>query len=70
MSLSSSHLSIFSPALEMVGPSKRIVAGTIIHMFFAIGFLVIAGIAYLVHDWRKLSILVTLPGLLYLPYWW
>lgn len=57
-------------ALEMVGPSKRIVAGTVIHMFFAIGFLVIAGIAYHVHDWRKLDILVTLPGLLYLPYWW
>ncbi|XP_026679607.1 organic cation transporter protein-like [Diaphorina citri] len=57
-------------ALEMVGPSKRIIAGTVIHMFFSIGFLLIAGLAYFVHDWRHLDILVTLPGLIYLAYWW
>lgn len=57
-------------ALEMVGPSKRIVAGTIIQMFFSIGFLLIAALAYFVHDWRQLDVLVTLPGMLYLPYWW
>jgi hypothetical protein len=54
----------------MVGPSKRIIAGTVIHMFFSIGFLLIAGLAYFVHDWRHLDILVTLPGLIYLAYWW
>uniref|UniRef100_A0A8D8RIR3 Organic cation transporter protein n=1 Tax=Cacopsylla melanoneura TaxID=428564 RepID=A0A8D8RIR3_9HEMI len=57
-------------ALEMVGPSKRIIAGSLIHMFFSIGFMLIAALAYYVHDWRKLDFLVTVPGLAYLPYYW
>ncbi|KAL0280892.1 UNVERIFIED_CONTAM: hypothetical protein PYX00_002054 [Menopon gallinae] len=59
-------------AMEMVGPGKRLFAGTIVHMFFSIGFLLIAGLAYSLQDsWRMFQVTITLvPGLLFMSYWW
>lgn len=58
--------------MEMVGPGKRLFAGTIVHMFFSIGFLFIAGLAYLIQDsWRIFQVVVTLvPGVFFISYWW
>lgn len=59
-------------AMEMVGPGKRLFAGTIVHMFFSIGFLLIAGFAYAIQDsWRIFQVVITLvPGVLFISYWW
>ncbi|KAK6633937.1 hypothetical protein RUM44_004544 [Polyplax serrata] len=59
-------------AMEMVGPGKRLFAGTIVHMFFSIGFLLIAGFAYALQDnWRIFQVVITLvPGILFMSYWW
>lgn len=57
----------------MVGPSKRLYAGTFVHMFFSIGFLLIALIAYLTADysWRIFQVTITLiPGAFLMSYWW
>ncbi|EDW80822.1 uncharacterized protein Dwil_GK11735 [Drosophila willistoni] len=57
-------------ALEMVGPSYRLFAGTVMQMFFSIGFMLIPLFAYFIHDWRWLQIALTLPGLVFLCYYW
>lgn len=57
-------------AMEMVGPSKRLFAGIFVMMFFSVGFMLTAAFAYFVHDWRWLQIALTLPGLLFMCYYW
>ncbi|XP_037945827.1 organic cation transporter protein-like [Teleopsis dalmanni] len=57
-------------AMEMVGPSRRLFAGVACQMFFSVGFMLTAGFAYFIHDWRWLQIALTLPGLAFMCYHW
>ncbi|KAH8363040.1 hypothetical protein KR084_004647 [Drosophila pseudotakahashii] len=57
-------------AMEMVGPDKRLYAGIFVMMFFSLGFMLTAGFAYFVHDWRWLQIALTLPGVIFMCYYW
>lgn len=56
--------------LEMVGPKYRSFAGTLIMMFFSFGFVMTTGFAYFIRDWRQLQVALTLPGLIFMLYWW
>ncbi|KAF4523823.1 hypothetical protein B566_EDAN008058 [Ephemera danica] len=56
--------------MEMVGPTKRRFATIVMQMFFSFGYLLTAIIAYLVHEWRHLQLVLSLPGLFCLAYWW
>jgi MFS transporter, OCT family, solute carrier family 22 (organic cation transporter), member 4/5 len=56
--------------MEMVGPSKRFYAGVVVQYFFTMGFMLTSLFAYLITDWRQLQIALSLPGLLFLLYWW
>lgn len=56
--------------MEMVGPSKRFYAGVVVQYFFTLGYMLTALFAYLITDWRQLQIALSLPGLLFLLYWW
>ncbi|XP_055382787.1 organic cation transporter protein-like [Condylostylus longicornis] len=57
-------------AMEMVGPSYRLLAGVLYMTFFSFGFMLLAGFAYLIYDWRQLQIALTLPGAIFLCYYW
>ncbi|KAG7207391.1 hypothetical protein KM043_009046 [Ampulex compressa] len=57
-------------ALEMVGPKKRLVAGVGCQLFFTTGYILTAGFAYLVTDWRMLQVAITVPSIAFLLYWW
>lgn len=57
-------------AMEMVGPSMRLFAGVVAMMFFSVGFMLTAAFAYFITDWRWLQIALTLPGILFLCYYW
>uniref|UniRef100_A0A182N5I8 Major facilitator superfamily (MFS) profile domain-containing protein n=1 Tax=Anopheles dirus TaxID=7168 RepID=A0A182N5I8_9DIPT len=57
-------------AMEMVGPSDRLYAGVVCMMFFSVGYMLTAAFAYFIHGWRMLQIALTLPGILFLCYWW
>lgn len=56
--------------LEMVGPSKRPITGTVVQMFFSLGYMLVAVFAIYVKDWRYLQLALTLPGVLFFSYWW
>lgn len=57
-------------SIEMVGPKIRLYASEIIMTFFSLGYVSTAAFAYFIHDWRMLQIAISLPGILFLSYWW
>ncbi|XP_055853387.1 organic cation transporter protein-like [Episyrphus balteatus] len=57
-------------AMEMVGPTYRLFAGVVCMMFFSVGFMLTAAFAYFITDWRWLQIGLTLPGVLFMSYYW
>lgn len=62
--------SIIFSALEMVGPQKRLVAGVGCQLFFTSGYIMTAGFAYYIRDWRYLQIALTVPSIAFLLYYW
>ncbi|XP_055315841.1 organic cation transporter protein [Sitodiplosis mosellana] len=57
-------------AMEMVGHTYRLFAGVAVMMFFSFGFILTAGFAYVFPDWREFQIAITLPGLVFMCYYW
>ncbi|XP_072182317.1 organic cation transporter protein-like [Diadema setosum] len=56
----------FVVGAELVGPSKRPVAGIVTGMFFSIGYMLLALIAFFVRDWWLLQIIISVPSFLLL----
>lgn len=57
-------------AMEMVGPSRRLFAGVVSMMFFSFGYMLVGAFAYFIYEWRYLQIALTLPGVLFMFYYW
>lgn len=57
-------------AMEMVGPTRRLFAGVVSMMFFSFGYMLVGAFAYFIKDWRYLQIALTLPGVLFMVYYW
>lgn len=57
-------------AMEMVGPSSRLFAGVAVQMFFSFGYIALAGFSHFFADWREFQIAITLPGLVFMCYYW
>ena len=55
--------------MEMVGPKKRVVCGLVIELYFTVGELLVAGIAYWFRDWRTVVTVITVPVFCSLLYW-
>lgn len=57
-------INCFVLANELVGPSRRVLAGNVFWIYFSVGYGVLAGLAKLIPNWRILQFVVTLP---YIP---
>ena len=58
-------------AMEMVGPKYRVIAGTLCQYYYTFGFFVMALIAYFLnHNWQLLQIVLTVPTVVFVSYWW
>lgn len=55
---------------EWTGPKQRMLAGIITDYFFGFGYIMLAGVAYLIRDWRKLQLAISVPGFLFIFYIW
>ena len=62
-------MSSYVLVMEIVGRSARSFAGLAIAMFFSFGCALLAILAYLIREWRTLSLVSTLSGLLFLLLW-
>ena len=54
----------------MIGKSYRVLAGIGICYAFALGYVLLAGIAYISGNWVYTQIAISAPALLFLIYYW
>ncbi|XP_066300935.1 organic cation transporter protein-like isoform X1 [Branchiostoma lanceolatum] len=66
VSTSAVFLPAFVIGTELVAPSMRTWAATLIEVFFATGFMLLALLAYCVRDWRTLQLVITLPNAVFI----
>ncbi|XP_044266487.1 carcinine transporter [Tribolium madens] len=59
----------FIISLELVGPNYRSFVTVMICLFYTLGLLMLAGVAYLVRDWVYFALSTSLPFILYYFYW-
>ncbi|XP_050302728.1 carcinine transporter isoform X2 [Anthonomus grandis grandis] len=59
----------FIISLELVGPNYRSFITVLTCLFYTVGLIMLSGITYLVRDWKYLSLLTSLPFVLYYLYW-
>ncbi|XP_050294234.1 organic cation transporter protein-like isoform X2 [Anthonomus grandis grandis] len=60
----------FVLTIELVGGHWRTISGISYLFPVALGYCTIAGMAYVLQDWRHLQIAVSLPGTAFLFLWW
>ncbi|XP_060070292.1 organic cation transporter protein-like [Ylistrum balloti] len=60
----------FVLGVEVVGPSKRKLAGMIMQYSFAIGLVALACVSYLARHWFYINIICSAPAAIFLFYWW
>lgn len=54
----------------MVGPRKREMSGIVLNYFYAVGEAAVGILAWLCRDWVILQLLVSVPPLLFVAYYW
>ncbi|KAM9339632.1 solute carrier family 22 member 6 [Symphorus nematophorus] len=69
-SISGIIMNAFVLGTEWTGPKQRMLAGIITDYFFGFGYILLAGVAYLIRDWRKLQLAISAPGFLFIFYIW
>ncbi|XP_067097482.1 solute carrier family 22 member 2-like isoform X2 [Osmerus mordax] len=55
---------------EIVGVEYRRTVGVIYQMFFSVGILILPLLAYYIKDWRWLQVVITVPYIVFLAYYW
>ncbi|KAJ8959922.1 hypothetical protein NQ314_006124 [Rhamnusium bicolor] len=60
----------FVLSIELVGGHWRTVAGISYLFPVSLSYITIAGIAWLLREWRHLQLAISLPGFLFLGLWW
>ena len=63
-------LFIYFVGMEYVGPSKRVWAGCIIHVFGTNGAMYLVLMAYLWRDWQKVQLSMGVPCIIYVVLIW
>ncbi|XP_043915937.1 solute carrier family 22 member 13-like isoform X2 [Protopterus annectens] len=63
-------MNVFALATEWTGPKRRVVVGIVTAYMFAFGCMLLAGIAYFIRDWRNLQLAISVPGILFITYFW
>ncbi|XP_070843569.1 solute carrier family 22 member 2-like [Chaetodon trifascialis] len=55
---------------EIVGVKHRRLVGILYQMFFSVGNLILPLLAYFITDWRWLQVVISVPYILFLSYYW
>ncbi|KAK7491562.1 hypothetical protein BaRGS_00017201, partial [Batillaria attramentaria] len=60
----------FVIGIELVGPSKRVWAGYVVEIFWSLGMILLAPIAFLLRDWQHLQMATSILPFGFLSYYW
>ncbi|XP_028809350.1 organic cation transporter protein isoform X2 [Denticeps clupeoides] len=63
-------MNAFVLGTEWTGSKHRMLAGIITDYFFGFGYILLAGVAYMIRDWRQLQLAISAPGFLFIFYIW
>ncbi|XP_038651883.1 solute carrier family 22 member 5-like isoform X2 [Scyliorhinus canicula] len=67
----SNYVAAFVLGSEMIGKSMRVLYCTLgIGISFALGYMFLPFVAYFIRSWWMLLLILSLTGLLYIPFWW
>ena len=56
--------------MEFVGTKWRVITGLAGMLFWSIGFMILAAIAYGLPNWMHLQLATSIPSLLFLSFYW
>lgn len=65
-----SNATASSSVTEIVGVEFRRTVGVVYQMFFSVGILFLPLLAYYISDWRWLQVVITVPYIVFLSYYW
>ncbi|XP_031710047.1 solute carrier family 22 member 6 [Anarrhichthys ocellatus] len=63
-------INAFVLGIEWTCTKRRLLAGILTDYAFGLGYMLLAGVAYLIRDWRKLQLAISAPGFLLIFYIW
>ncbi|XP_066530855.1 solute carrier family 22 member 13 [Hoplias malabaricus] len=63
-------INAFVLGTEWTSTKRRMLAGIFTDYFFGFGYMLLAGMAYFIRDWRKLQVAISAPGFLFIFYIW
>ncbi|KAG8008533.1 Solute carrier family 22 member 4 [Nibea albiflora] len=67
----SNYVAAFVLGTEILGPRVRTIFSTAgVCLFFGMGYMLLPLFAFFIRDWRMLLLGLTVPGFLYVPFWW
>ncbi|XP_042564065.1 solute carrier family 22 member 20-like [Clupea harengus] len=69
-SISGVIMNAFVLGTEWTCTQRRMLAGIFTDYFFGVGYMLLAGIAYLLRDWRQLQLAISAPGFIFFFYIW
>ncbi|XP_029965987.1 organic cation transporter protein isoform X2 [Salarias fasciatus] len=67
-SISGVIMNAFVLGTEWTGSKQRMLAGIVTDYSFGVGYILLAGVAYLIRDWRKLQLAISAPGFFFIFY--
>ncbi|XP_001341287.1 solute carrier family 22 member 13 isoform X1 [Danio rerio] len=70
MTVSGVIINAFVLGTEWTCTQRRMLAGIFTDYFFGFGYMLLAGVAFLIRDWRKLQLAISAPGFLFIFYIW
>ncbi|TSK31389.1 Solute carrier family 22 member 13 [Bagarius yarrelli] len=62
--------SSFVLGTEWASTKRRMLAGVLTDYFFVFGYMLLAGVAYLIRSWRNLQLAISAPGFIFIFYIW
>ncbi|XP_062905496.1 organic cation/carnitine transporter 2-like isoform X2 [Mobula hypostoma] len=67
----SNYVAGFVLGTELLGKAERTAYSTLgVCMFYAIGYIILPLFAFYIREWRMLLLALTIPEVLYIPFWW
>ena len=60
---------MFVLTTEFSGVRHRGIVGSLVWIGYEIAVMILAGVAYFIRDWKKLTVVTSVPGIFYVAGW-